>query len=352
MRGGGNVRQSQLTVRNRGLLGHARRVGLALIGAAAACAPGAAVAAPCLPPPPAIRDVDVSGYYSDKTGSVIDQSRLKERDRIMEPMLAFLREVVKSADRAMRGDADAGRCAVAWLDAWAAGHAWLGILAGSQAEYERKWDLAGYALAYIKVKDYATAEQRARIEAWLIRLADASRKFFDDRRHKRNNHWYWLGLAVGATAIATGSERHWEMARGIMTDAARDITADGVFPLEIARGGRALHYHGFSVMPVVMLAELGASRGEDWYGLNGGAVHRLVDVFLRGFADPKVFERLSGVPQQPRAGSGSGWLQLYRLRFPGRLPATLPDAPRGHRWIGGDAALLKAALDRRPAPRP
>lgn len=338
----------------RAARGIRRRSGLlvpALCLAVLACPTGPAAAA-CPPPPPAIRDIDVSGFYADKTGSIVDPVKLKQRDRVMEPMLAFLRHVVKSADRAAAGDAEAGRCAVRWLDAWAAGLAWLGHLSGQQAEYERKWDLAGYALAYIKVKEFATAEQRARIEAWLIRLADESRRFFDDRRHKRNNHWYWLGLAIGATAIATDSRRHWEAARGIMADAARDIAADGTLPLELQRGGRALHYHGFSVMPVVMLAELGAARGEDWYGLSGGAVHRLVDVTLRGLADPAVFERLAGVPQQPRAGSGSGWLHLYRLRFPERVPAALPDTPRGHRWIGGDALALKDALGRLPAPPP
>ena len=90
----------------------------------------------------------------------------------------------------------------------------------------------GVALAYVKLKPFATAEQRNVIEPWLQRFADAARAFFDDRERARNNHWYWLGLAAAAVGHATDSPRHWEMARDIMRDAARDIGTDGILQKE------------------------------------------------------------------------------------------------------------------------
>lgn len=309
----------------------------------------------CPPVPAPAVDLTIERYYEDGAGSIVEPTRMEAHKAQTAPLVEFVGFITQQADRAWQqrsSPQDTIACTLAWLKGWADGGAYLGKMSSKQAEAQRRWDLAGTALAYVKVRQWASAEERAAIEPWLIKWADAARAAFDDKGVKRNNHWYWLGLAVGATAIATGSERHWVMARDIMKDAARDITADGIFPLELARGGRALHYHVFSVMPVVMLAELGASRGEDWYAFNDGAVHRLVDVTLRGLADPRVFERLSGVPQQPRAGSGSGWLHLYRLRFAERLPPSLPDSPRGHRWIGGDALSLKAALDRLAPRRP
>ena len=191
------------------------------------------------------------------------------------------------------------------------------------------------------------------IEPWLVRFADATRAFFDNPKHKRNNHWYWLGVGMAATAMATDSDRHWQIARGIMADAARDIAADGTLPLELARGGRAIHYHAFSVMPLVVLAELGAARGEDWYALNDGALHRLVDVTVAGFAAPEVFDKLAGVPQQRPVthASGAGWIQLYAARFPERVTGkTLPEMKSGHRWIGGDVTTLAFALSTMKAP--
>ena len=214
---------------------------------------------------------------------------------------------------------------------------------GKQAEAQRKWDLAGTALAYLKLKRWASAADRTAIEPWLIKVADAARAHFDDRSVKRNNHWYWLGLGLGAVGIATDSDTHWQMAKVIMQDAARDITSGGTLPLELARGQRALHYHAFALMPLVTLAELGASRGEDFYAFGDGALHRLTAKTAAGLADPAVFDTLAGIKQEQPVKSGAGWAALYRAHFPDRLK-DLPQQASHHRWLGGDVAVLSQVL--------
>ncbi len=314
--------------------------------------PTTQTAAACPVPPEPQKNLDIPRFYGDAKGSIIEPKQKALHDAAVEPLAAFLREVTADADKAHRRSKpvekqEAAGCALGWIATWAAGDAWLGRMAQAQAEYQRKWDLAGVALAYLKVKPFATPDQRRLIEPWLMRFADASRAFFDDPKHKRNNHWYWLGLAIGATALATDSDKHWQIARGIMTNAARDIAADGTLPMEIERGGRAIHYHAFAVMPLVVLAELGRARGEDWYALNDGALHRLVDVTIAGFADPTIFDRLAGVPQQRPVdkSAGAGWLQLYTVHHAARLEAkTLPVMRAGHRWIGGDVLVLDEVL--------
>lgn len=151
---------------------------------------------------------------------------------------------------------------------------------------------------------------------------------------------------MGATALATGSARHWEISRGIMADAARDIAADGTLPLELQRGKRALHYHAFSVTALVALAELGAARGEDWYAAGDGALHRLVRVTAGGLGDPAVFDRHARIVQERPVNPGSGCLTLYAARHPGRLPEALPAIPEKHRWLGGDVRVLADILAR------
>ncbi|HPG89893.1 MAG TPA: alginate lyase family protein, partial [Hyphomicrobium sp.] len=237
-------------------------------------------------------------------------------------------------------------CALNWIRGWAAGGAYLGKFDGKQAEAQRKWDLAGIALAYLKLKRNASNEDRAVIDPWLIKVADAARAHFDDASIKRNNHWYWLGLALGAVGIAADSDRHWQMAKQIFADAARDISADGTLPLEMAREGRALHYHAFALMPLVTLAELGASRGEDWYALADGALHRLVAKTTDGLNDPGIFDQLAGVAQQRPVNPGSGWVALYDARFPGKL-AKRPEQAYKHRWLGGDVYVLSKVLQTR-----
>lgn len=325
---------------------YARTTLLALLSAMPLTAAHAAPAT-CPTPPPGQRDLDTPPYYLRPDASAEERARRARRDVIMQPFATFLTRVVTDADRwHARLDRDAGLCAVRWLDRWARDGAWTGTMATTQAEYERKWDVAGYALAYLKVRKLASTEEHARVARWLVDLADRSLAFFERSGQERNNHWYWTGLAVGAVALAAGDARLWALARDMMADAARDVDATGMLPREVKRGPRALSYHGFSVMPIVLLAELGAARGEDWYAIDGGAVHRLVATFLSGLNDPSPFAARAGVAQEPNPGTGSGWLWLYRRRFPDRLPAGLPATPRGHRWIGGDAPILGDVLGR------
>lgn len=329
----------------------------AALAASALGEPTSALARPaqCQTPPPAIQALKLTRFYSDKSGTVIDRDLKAAHRKQVRPLVQFLRFVVKQADRSIvvasgaspqsfRKAARAGRCAARWINAWAKGGALLGVMASKQAAYERNWDMTGTALAYLKVRKYVSKEQRQTIEAWLIKLADRARGFFDDRRRRRNNHWYWLGLGLGATALATGSQRHWEMARGIMGDAARDIQGDGSLSYEMARQGRALHYHAFAAMALVTLSELAFAHGENWYQMGDGALHRLVGLTVQGLQRPGLFETLSGFKQKHPVKPGAGWLQLYTKRFPDRLTGQRPTMKPGHRWLGGNTGKLRQAL--------
>lgn len=350
-------RQSPPAGRLRSRVARAARAGTlaaSAIAVLAIAATGDALAAgsagACPPPPPAIKNLDLQRYYSDKAGTVVDPELMDEHRDAVAPLSAFLRRVASDADKSIgrtsaKSAAEAGACAVSWIGAWAAQGAWLGTMASKQAEYQRKWDLAGVALAYLKVRRFAKPAQRAVIEPWLMRFADAARAFFDDPAHKRNNHWYWLGVGLTATALVTDSAAHWTAARGVMQDAATAIAADGTLPMELARQGRALQYHAFSLMPLVVMAELARSKGEDWYALSDGALHRLAATTMSGLADPARFDARAGTPQVRPVRPGAGWLQLYARHFPDRIPSGLPAIAAGHRWLGGDALLLARSLD-------
>ncbi|MCB1512838.1 MAG: alginate lyase family protein [Hyphomicrobiaceae bacterium] len=317
----------------------------------------AARAADCPSPPPAARDLDLAGYYRDARGSVIDPARKRAYETARKDLTRFVGDVAKRADRSQtksKPDARASeaQCALSWLEAWARGGAYLGRMTGKQADYQRKWDLAGLALAYIKLRPHASPGQHRVIAAWLVAIGRDARAFFDNRGRKRNNHWYWLGLALGATGYVTGDKPSWTEARRIFDDAARDVAADGTLPMELARGSRALDYHAFSAMPLVVLAELARARGENWYVLRQGAVLRLADRTLSGLARPEVFDQLAGIRQHRPPNPRAGWIELYQSRFPDRTPAAvaedLPDTKHGHRWLGGDVRVLAKVIGARP----
>ena len=330
-----------------------RRAALTAFGVLLAFAtgmPGATpAAAQCPQVPTPVRDIDLQRFYADKIGSVVDPRLAAAHKAEVAKLTNFLRQVTQDADKSWRrskleAQIEVGTCALHWIETWAKADAWLGTMKTKQAEYQRKWDLAGVALAYIKVRRFAEPAQRTVIEPWLMRFADTTRAFFNDLDRKRNNHWYWLGLAAGAVAIATDNPKYWDMARGIMQDAAHDIAPDGTLLAEVERKGRALHYHAFAVTPLVLLAELAASRGEDWYAFGDGALHRLADVTIAGLANPELFEKLTDTEQDDATRPGSGWYYLYKARFPAPSRVKLDDIPEGHRWLGGNVLVLSEVL--------
>lgn len=311
-----------------------------LLSASVPAASARADDCPAIPPP--VADLAIERYYEDGAGTIVEPAKIEMHKAQIATLVAFTSTVTKLADRAHRqrsSPAATIACALAWLEAWAKGGAYLGNMSSKQAQAQRRWDLAGTALAYVKLRKWANAQQRATIEAWLAKWADAARAAFDDTGTKRNNHWYWLGLAEMGVALATDDAGRWQAAKSIFEDALKDISNDGTLPMELARKGRALHYHVFALEPLVVMAEIAAARGEDWYALDDGALHRLVGKTSHGLRDPAVFDMLASMPQQRPVKMGYGWAQLYRNRFFARMPEKI-EQPNGHRYLGGDTDVL------------
>jgi len=239
---------------------------------------------------------------------------------------AFLRGAGDESDVAWKqSDGPAAKesasCAANWLAAWAKQGAWLEEISSPRAEAERAQSLAGAALAFLKIRSAASDEQREDIEGWLIQAVDLAAVKIqpaDDRR-------YWLGLALGAVAMATGSERHWEVARAIAGEAASAIRPDGTL------NDKALADQVAAVMPLVALATLARSQGEDFYALGDNALDRLATSVAKALSE------------KPETKPGAGWSQLYALHAPDHPAAKIP-MPRSHPGFGGDVQMLVRAL--------
>lgn len=325
---------------------------LMLLGAGAV---GAARA--CEAPPAGPSDLRIPGYYSDKAGSVIDPALLRENRSAAEVPDRYAARITGWSDDFLRsGDPAHAQCALQWLAGWARDGALLGRMQrvnNDQSEYMRQWLLDAAAMSYLKLRGQADAAQREAIEAWLRSLAQANLRYWDDPRHKRNNHYDWTGVGVLATALATGDAALWRTGHAIYRSGVRDIAADGSLPMEMARRSRALHYHDYALSPLVMMAELARLRGEDWYGENHHAIDRLARRVAQGYADPSWFAAHAGVAQEPPKVSGStGWVDFYRLRAPDPdvFAALSAQGPFREPRLGGDLTLMAAHGIVRDAP--
>jgi poly(beta-D-mannuronate) lyase len=320
--------------------------GLAVLALASAARPARAF--DCAPPPPGPRDIKAMGYYSDGAKSVVDPKLFAENRAMTRPLDEYESRVSHMSDLYLRGDAEAGACAARWLDRWASDSALLGQMVhvnNDQADYLRQWLHAGLAVAYLKVMPAAQPDQRERIGAWLKAVTVQSLAYWDNPRKSRNNHYYWTGVGVMATAVATGDTQVLARARMMYREGVDDIAEDGSLPLEMKRAGRAFHYHDYALQPLVMMAEMAGRIGEDWYAYRDWRIDRLADRVAAGYRDSSWFAAKSGSPQAAedvKPSIDTGWVEFYRLRAP--RPARFDDlhkaGPYDNPRSGGDLSLM------------
>jgi poly(beta-D-mannuronate) lyase len=294
--------------------------------------------AACDDPPPPVRDIIADRFYVDTASSIADKAIIARNKTALATLDHTLIAILAMADRGLAGDTASAVCAGRWLTVWAKGGAMLGHMSSQQAVVERKYRTAGIGVGYFKIRASLGPAERATIDAWMNELADT---VIADQGWpaKRNNHVYWAGFAAGAVGTATGATRLLDYSRRAFDAGMTDIRQNGTLPMELARRQQALDYTNYALAPLVMAAELAALRGEDWYGDENGAIHRLAARVLAGLHDPKAFAALAGEASVdvPRGGL-LGWLAFYRTRFPDRVD-NAPNGPFRYPWLGGDLTL-------------
>jgi len=272
-------------------------------------------------------DFSTNSYYIDSHHSVIDPVLKKRYEDSVAPIDGFSRGVVAAADAyRTKGSRGAAECVTALLAGAAAQKALAGSMDGHQSSYVQGWNLGSWAVAWLKVRSsgVASAEQAAEIRAWLKKLAEENRGYYEKKRRQNstdaiNNHLYWAGFAISAAAIANDDHRLFEWGMDAYRRGAKDIRDDGTLPREMDRGQMALHYHLYALAPLVLLAEFGEANGLDLYAERDYAIRRLVARAIGGLRDPSFFERQTGVHQvtTPRIEAWEiGWAEPWLRRFP------------------------------------
>lgn len=301
----------------------------------------------CPSAPPGMRDIKAQGYYVDAAHSVINEAAKRENMAMTQPLDDFTKQVADMSDRYLADhDVSAGECAISWLSSWARDGAMLGAMIhvnNDQSDYLRQWVHGGVAIAYLKTRGVATAEQRAQIEPWLKQLASDNLEYWDSPRKKHNNHYYWTGVGIMATAVATNDDTLLDAARVIYQKGIGDIQNDGSLPMEMMRGKRALHYHNYALAPLVLMAELARVKGLDWYAYDDHRINLLAERVASGYGDSTWFSQQSGITQDKWKPDGeAGWVEFYRLRAPHpELFEGLHDAgPYDDPRMGGDLTLM------------
>jgi poly(beta-D-mannuronate) lyase len=274
-------------------------------------------------------DLVTDGFYrlDDPTHSIIDPVRQEAYKKSSDGVKAVGMSVVKAADDyRTTGSRKAAQCAMAQIVTLAQDRALAGKMSSNQAYYVQGWVVGAVAIAYLKVREtgMATPQQSETIASWMQSVGEQTIGYYD--AHKRvghgdsqNNHLYWAGVELAAIGVVANNRKDFDWAMATYDNGLNQIQPDGALPLEMARGGRALHYHLYALAPLVLLAEFGEANHLDLYAHANGAIHRLVNFSVAGLQDPTPFVKATGVQQEvPKTPTGDhiGWAPPYVQRFP------------------------------------
>ena len=197
----------------------------------------------------------------------------------------------------------------------------------------------------------ARPEDKAAIEAWLVRLAAQA-----DEHPGDNN----LGAARGAAdmmlGLMLGDPARYQ--KGIQSGYAAQLRAmrpDGSFPLETDRGLGALQNQSRNIAFLLFAAQIAESQGQNLYGtaVDGKTVDDAIRFLLAAADDNTLVDGYAAANRNPpktspdfRPGAqldpfdstARGWALLYTERFPrSELTAAIRDHIKVGKRINSDA---------------
>jgi poly(beta-D-mannuronate) lyase len=241
-------------------------------------------------------------------------------------------------------------CALAQLDAWAQAGALLDYSReeSSQAWYQVEWTLSAAGItASVLVNDSTLdRDQQERVAAWLDTVAHKDISF-EKPGDTNNNHHYWRGLAASAAGVLARDDKLFRFGIDTYKHAIADIDPRGAFPKEMARHENAIHYQGFALQPLVLIAQFAARQGIDLYGYQSHG-RKLLDAILffgRAVDDPALVEPYTNDTQKTGFKPGDfAAFAFYAARFGAAgLPTSVTVAlqsPTASTRIGGNTTIV------------
>jgi poly(beta-D-mannuronate) lyase len=227
-------------------------------------------------------------------------------------------------------------CALAQLDAWAQAHALLDYDRDEptpQAWFQVTWSLGAAGIAESVLMNDSTLDPvvQQRVIAWLdtAALKDIS---FERPGDPSNNHHFYRGLTATSIGVIASDDKLFQFGVRTYKDGIGVIDPNGALPKEMARHENAIHYDGFALQALVLIAQFASRQGIDLYTYedHGRSLRDAVIFFGRIVDDPSLIRPYSNDAQTP-IGSGSfAPFAFYVARFGTEgLPPAIVNALKG-----------------------
>jgi poly(beta-D-mannuronate) lyase len=321
----------------------------------------------CATAPDPVVSLSIGSRYEkdSSTRSEISEESNEDVNKALEPVEDFINDLSAMANAAYLGEADSQKqadCVMEWLGAWAQGDA-LTELNSLNARLAISPRLAGFALAFLQVRDIATPDQARdeTIKAWLKEQADEVIEFFETEAGplaSTNNLRAWAGLATASIGRIAGDQDIEQWARESYKMLVCGSEESGALPAEMERGERALHYQLHAIAPLVLSTALLDPDKTSDEELCSDKLQKIAQFTLDGVKDPKTVADLvgkeqvfSGDDESELASYQLAWAEPYLARYPNQELADYiaPLRPLKYSKLGGNLTAIYAAA---PPPKP
>jgi poly(beta-D-mannuronate) lyase len=266
---------------------------------------------------------------------------------------AFERRITEGMNQwVATGNEAEARCALEQMDAWAKADALTNYDPKTyrQSWFQAEWTLssAGVTDSVLKQDKALDAAEQARVTAWLRKAAHRLISY-EQPDALGNNHHYWRALAATSIGVLSNDDELFRHGVEVFKQAVGQEDENGAFPLEMARHENAIHYQGFALQPLIMIAEFGERQHVDLYGVteHGRSIRNAVVFLGQAMADPTVVKKYTDDVQKTNFSPGDiAELEFYLARFGTEgIPSsitTLLQRPASATRLGGSATVLAA----------
>lgn len=288
-------------------------------------------------------NLTTNGFYGDSKGSIINPAMWAAYVKTAGPYKELGNQVVKAADKwQTTGSRAAAECALHLMTVAARQRVFTGKMSSSQAYFVQGWVIGAVAIAYLKVRNsgMVTAQEQALILPWIVKVVHQTIGFYDSR-HQKNNHLYWAGVEAVAAGVADNNRKLFRWGVAAYRTGVDQIEPDGVLPLEMRRGRRALHYHLYALSPLVYIAEFGEDNGLHLYAERDHALAKLEHLCVTGLYNNSFFVKETGLAQdtpEPKLEAEQiSWGAIWEARYPSpKLARLLSQAvSMSYMYLGG-----------------
>jgi poly(beta-D-mannuronate) lyase len=270
-------------------------------------------------------NIDTDGFYSDTKGSysTIDPILFKKWLEDTAPMKKWGQLVITWADDyRLKNDVDSGKCAVAYIEAYAVNDALLGEMKQGarqkwQSTYHQTWQFGLAASTYFKVQDLATPEQDARIRWWMAQVSKQVKAWWDRGYETKRNIYVAAAAAVMVEGVMNNDKANIDWGRAGFDYAMSNVRSDGFLHTELWRAKRSLFYHNYTAQSVVYMAELSKLIGEDWF--KNEKLQRFMTAINNATLNTEVINRAANAKQEVFRPEEWGWYAALPDNDPRRV---------------------------------